>query len=206
MKITRDILDERNAYEIKKFLDGAEETRWNYLKYFEETGIDLSGDYLVCDLISQGTVLNSLNRIFEKQQRGLFLARAGCLEEDIPVEPVYDKREWKDTRPLTCILEKVFTSLEPSIIDMDKEGKPVFSEEYRDENELEAVKKIHQAILDGVEAFYSLSGREIYISKELAQALFYTIEEVVFCDELKLFNDFILFDDLTKERLYFKRN
>lgn len=205
IKKTKVFFEKGNPSQVKRLLEEAEETRRNYLKYFKQAGIDRTEKYLVCDLISQGTVLGGLNRIFTKHQQGLFLAREGRLDESLLVELVYDQNEWKDTRSTTCILEKVFTSLEPSVIDMDKEGNPVFSGEDRSDHELETVKKIHQGILKGVKEFYDLAGGAAYISKELAQALFYIIEDVVFCGEVEMFNDFTLLDDLTKERLSFKR-
>ena len=206
LKKIKDSSKERDDFQKKRLLDEAEETRRNYLKYLEKSGIDRSEKYLVCDLISQGTVLGGLNKIFKKHQQGLFLAREGHLDESLSVELVYDQNEWQDSRLFTCFLEKIFTSLEPSVADMDREGDPVFSEEDREDNELEIVKKVHQGILEGVKEFYGLSEGTAYVSKELAQVFFYAIEDVVLCGEVELFNDFTLFDDLTKERLNFKRN
>ena len=124
-------------------------------------------------------------------------------DKTLPVDLVYDGSEWQESRFATCVLEKVFTSLDPSVVDMDKEGLAVYAKEEREDIELEFIKRIHKEIIEGVERFYQISGGKV--NKKLAQALFYSMEDTAFCGEVSFFNDFKLLDDLSKEVIAFKR-
>lgn len=182
----------------------AGQTRKNYFEYLKKSDIDISKKYLVCDLISQGTVLKGINRLFESRQHGLFMAWSYCSPE-LPVKVVYDDEEWQEMRFTTCILEKVITSLEPSIDDMGKEGIPIFAQEDRSKDEIRMIDRIHAEIIAGIESLYKLPGGSGELSKKLAQTLFYMIDDVVLCDEMNIFNDFRIVDDFSKEEIHFKR-
>lgn len=205
LKVTRSIEKEELIEQTEKLLIEAEETRKNYKNYFDINGIKTDQPYLVCDLISQGTVLKGLNRLFVRKQDGLFMA-CPYWDASLPIKLVYGINEWYETRLSTCILERVLTSPESSVIDIDKEGQPVFSQEYRDTEEIAAIKKIHDEIIKGVEKFYNLFFCKEEISKDFAKNIFYAIEDVLFEDEVVLFNNFKVIDDTNKKVYKFIRN
>lgn len=183
----------------------AEKTRKNYFDYLKNSNIDISKNYLICDLISQGTVLKGLNQLFERPQQGLFMAWS-YYNPELPVELVYSSEEWKEARFTTCILEKVLTSLGPSVDDMGEGGIPVFSQEDRTEKEILLIEKIHNEIIEGIGELYRLSGINDQISKKFAQTMFYLIDDVILCGELDVFNDFKVVDDVSKVQIHFNNN
>lgn len=200
---TGKVPEEQDFAQAEEILAEAEETRENYFKYLNQTGVDFTKNYLICDLISQGTVLKGMNQLFQNQQRGLFMAWSSHWDKTLPVDLVYDGSEWQESRFATCVLEKVFTSLDPSVVDMDKEGLAVYAKEERGDIELEFIKRIHKEMIEGVERFYQISGGKM--NKKLSQALFYSMEDTAFCGEVSFFNDFKLLDDLSREVITFKR-
>lgn len=195
--------NELDSSRFDEIIQEGEKTRQNYFEYLEKSNIDISKKYLVCDLISQGTVLKGLNQLFERPQQGLFMAWSYCNPE-LPVELVYGSEEWQEARFTTCVLEKILTSLEPSIDDMGIAGEPVYAVEDREEDELVLVEKIHKEIINGTNNLYRLSGVNGQVSKKLAQTLFYLIDDIILCEELKVFNDFKVVDDVSKTQIRFK--
>lgn len=148
-------------------MEKSKKTRNNYYKYMEKNGIERNEEYILCDLVSHGTVQYMLNRILEKATYGFYLCKvSGENSYNVTEYSCYrvcEKNMGNDTVSLNSIfLESVLTSLEPSVEDMDSEGNPVFGLECRKNRELEDIEFMQ----NGIEEFFFDYMYTMYIDGE----------------------------------------
>lgn len=171
-------------------------TRSHYLQYMKNSGIDISGDYLFCDLVSSGTVQHAMNKIFQKELEGVYLYRGtGKIKSDISVNAVYSKREWYVKKQKGFFLEKILTSPEPTVADMREGGVPVFGEEDRSSDEICLLKRMQDIICQEVARLIGFLKWDKRLSKDLVCIWFDFVNNTIFEAEAAVLNELELIDD-----------
>lgn len=197
-----DIMDYYIAYK-DRILKKSKIVRERYVEYLKECGLDLKQKYLFCDFISQGTVQYSLNRIFSQPVDGFFLCKyIGQNPFLIHSDSVYID-PWQGGSILFekhCFLETIFSSIDPSVEDMDEKGMPVFSDEIRTEEEIKNMCNEQQ----GIEKFFwdyyeNLWVEGVEIKKKIPEALIYMCDEVEYTGECRNVRKMKLYNDLTND-------
>lgn len=168
-------------------------TKENYKVYLSKHGIDLSGKYLFCDLISSGTVQHSIQFMFSRGLEGFYLGRNSFLgERQINATSVFDMGEIPKDQMLIDRLETFISSDEPSVIGMDWQGEFIFAEEQRSENELLILKRIQDEIIEGVHELIEMSAIfDDGLEKKLAYSFLKSLDDLVFIGELSQLKQWI---------------
>jgi len=194
----------------KKIYVRSKEIREYYLRYMEKEGLKKGENYALFDFVSSGTCQLLLNRISGLSIRGVYAGRyypfIGITnytsEEEkykLPIQAYVVNKSITEKETYFFknynFLEIIFTSCEPSVASMDKQG-PVLDQEQRTEQELKNVTRAQEVIMEYVER---ISGRlkledEIsfpFIDKILSlKDSEYTREECAFFDHCELIEDF----------------
>lgn len=182
---------------FEAILNQAHITRTHYLQYMKNSGIEVNGKYLFCDLISTGTVHNALNKIFRKELEAIYLYRkAGNIERNILVDSVYSKQEWYMKKENVYFLEKILTSPEPTVIDIEEGGIPVFGEEDRDCDEICLLKNMQDIICQEIIQFVVFLKWDKRLSKDLVCTWLDFVNNTLFEGEAAVMNDLKLVDDI----------
>ena len=177
--------------EDEDFISGAEKTPYkktkeSYWKYLNSKGIERSGKYLFCDLISGGTVQHSLNVLFDKGVDGFYFSRThSYTHRNIAFSSLYESDEYPHDQVLTDRLETFLSAPEPSVRDIDENGNFVFENETRSREELLLLQSIQNAIIEGVRKIREYE--TIYaseIDKKLAITLVMEIDNTSWDGEL----------------------
>ena len=129
------------------------ETRHRYKRYLLSLKIrdtDCCGFF---DFVSGGTCQYALNKIWDTKMKGLyFLKFYDPVKADLSIDALYGENNayvdgWAMTKKY-FLLERVITAFEPTLMDFDEKGKPVFGKETRSQEELNSLRIIHRGILD----------------------------------------------------------
>lgn len=138
----------------EKILEQADIARRCYGVYLSELGI---GDDDCCgfiDFVSGGTCQYGLQKFWDKRLIGLYFLKLPTLEkENLTIDALYQKTNvYERSTALEekyFFLERIMTSLEPTVRGFSETGVPLFEQEKRSPDELESLKSIHQGLLDG---------------------------------------------------------
>lgn len=193
-------LDDYYLEHKEQIFNSSNYSRENYYKYINHCGIKKDEKYLLCELTSQGTVQYGLNQIFDEPLYGFYLCkRKGFVHFKLDTNSCFQEKE-NDVRDLienNNFLESILTAPEPSVVDMDESGKPVFAVENR---EIEEIKNVMLA-QKGIEEFFFeyismmfIDGKGI--NKTLPQFLLKMYKEVWLTGECKKIENRKLNDDL----------
>jgi FMN phosphatase YigB (HAD superfamily) len=176
-----------------------------YRKYMESQGIRLDGKYLICDLVSSGTVHFHMNKIFKYRQTGFYLCKTrGYFNWKLDFKAVY---LYKYNASSNCFakntnfLETIFTSPFPSVVSMDSGGKPIYAKEVRTDYEINAMKQMQDGLMEFcseyLDGFYD---SDVEICKELPESILLNIQRTFFDGECAFLNDMQLVDDASTKR------
>lgn len=200
------IKEKDEAQRLKKVVIESDHKRSNYIKYLQKEGLSEEGNYLICDLISSGTVQWRLNKIFTRPQKGFYLWKIdSCPKRDIDVYSVLGDSEddiISQSKINLCInlLEKILTSFEGTVKEFDDNGEPLLSYDNRSEDELETVKRSHEYVVEWIRECVKDQGR-YDISKEVAFILLCISQKIDLTGEASVFQEMTLIDDMSGKRL-----
>lgn len=187
----------KKMFQTTEYYEEAERTRRNYLKYFELNDIDLSQKYIICDLISSGTVQGALNHLFDSPLKGVYLKKVQRVNgPDVEVESAIVKGGDTLSGGPVNFLEKVFTAPHPSVVDMNEDGQPVFAKETRMNEELHIIEKIQNSIQDELDDIQETYGKMITITDKFILLLLENYKEFDYTKELDFVNHWTLVDDI----------
>ena len=192
-------------YSFEKIIENSNLKKERYIKYIEKSGLLLDENYLLCDLVSSGTVHYRLNKLFNSKLQGFYLYRVPInIWRNIDVYSALndDEKEYND-KILKCnnILEKIITSDAPSIAEFDEDGKPIFDEEDRDKKEIQMVNNAHRTIIEWIKEYINHNKTYDSINEDLAVSLFCSCKDIIFEKEASIFNEIQLRDDITGKKL-----
>lgn len=173
---------------VNIIVDKAKIQRTNYRKYAEKLGLENKKTALF-DFVAKGTVQLYLQRILKRRLQGFYFMQ---LEPDsmegkgVAVEPFYLEAE-KETSAMFdnyYILETIVTSPYPQVLEFDKMGNPVFSNETRKIEDIKIIRDVQEGIKDFFEDYIELLPRNAWTPcKQLDESLLTLINQVEICDK-----------------------
>jgi len=185
----------------EQILKKCSKLRENYFYYMNQKGIYSNGHYLICELISRGTVHTALNRLLCNPVDGFYMCDVRSdVKNDNIVYSVYNDIDRKNLMDKWDMLEAVFTAPYPSLQWMDESGTPVYAEEIRTKKEIDNLLSMQEQIEKFVNDFSGLLGWDNIISSELADELLGLIDTLEFKGESLEFVTIENIDDMSKRR------
>lgn len=139
----------------EKILEQADIARRCYRVYLSKLGIRNDERCGFIDFVSGGTCQYGLYKFWDKTLIGLYFLKLPALEkENLTIDTLYPKTNvYAKSTALEekyFFLERIMTSLEPTVWGFSEDGIPIFEQEKRSFSELESLKRVHQGLIDGV--------------------------------------------------------
>ncbi len=183
-----------------ELINQSHKCKLRYDTYLEREGISLEKKYILCDLISSGTVLHRLKKMFKNNLIGYFLYRTQAYTwRKIEVEAVFTDEDTTGNRRVpNCVnlLEKIITAPSPTVVDFDEDGNPVFDSDERTQSELEMVEKAQNAIIQWIKTYEKVNSGEEKINTGFAREMLFRSMDIIFEKEAKILDSIELKDDL----------
>ncbi|GAA0091812.1 hypothetical protein UT300009_18410 [Paraclostridium bifermentans] len=135
--------------------DKVKEARENYLKYIESLKLKADANIGFFDFVSSGTCQMNLEKIMNKNLKGLYFLKVledyeGKLNLNVSTllesKFVYEKQSCMFDSYI--FLENIMTSYEPSIKNFDEDGLAEYLDESRSDYQIEKIKEVHKGIFD----------------------------------------------------------
>lgn len=135
--------------------DKVKEARENYLKYIESLKLKADANIGFFDFVSSGTCQMNLEKIMNKNLKGLYFLKVledyeGKLNLNVSTllesKFVYEKQSCMFDSYI--FLENIMTSYEPSIKNFDEDGLAKYLDESRSDYQIEKIKEVHKGIFD----------------------------------------------------------
>lgn len=179
----------------------ADEAKRNYFRYMGNEGLEIGRKYAFIDFVSSGTTQKSLMRIAPFDLEGIYTGWNGSENKDeIPVNAIFDGAESCFMRYYKMV-ETFMTSQEPSLTCFDDIGKPVFSNQDRNAEELEYVNDMQAACIDLLQELLAVQKwREIDIREEFVDHVFAAKECAEIAAPDSVLNKLTLMDDWKQEK------
>lgn len=193
-----------------KILAKAEKIKISYLKYIEKISEYDWSNAGFFDFVSAGTSLNAVRKLTNSDMKGFFVERrAEQGREMTNISALYDS--WTmyglncSILDIYCLLENIFTSYEPSLLEFDINGAPVFKNEIRTEEQLHGLKEVHRGITDAFLNLFYKDGHIVFHDKLMACLMLDFINSE--CLEVKqgFFDNNPLIDDLCNRIIKFRK-
>lgn len=170
--------------------------RRNYLQYINSLNIQ-SGDIAFFDFVSKGTSQMFLTQLVENHLKGIyfFQVRTGVPRfEDLDIISFYNDDENEKSVLLEdfFVLEPILTSPDPSVLEFDRYGKPVYEVETRAEKERLCIQRVQDGVFDYFKTLIDIqNGLDYQIDKELDEVFLSLIHKLKITNEpfLRLKND-----------------
>ncbi len=130
--------------------------RKNYLRYLESLPIGNATRIGFFDFVSSGTCQKGVSNFTDFELYGLYFVQLfDEYKKDLNIESMFGiKCAYKESYYLLedyFFMENILTSYEPTLLSFDETGHPVFLPEKRTERQFEALKDIHNGILDYIQ-------------------------------------------------------
>ncbi|MCD7979074.1 MAG: hypothetical protein LUF31_00655 [Fusobacterium sp.] len=143
------MLNKERIYEKSKTI------RRNFLSYINKLSIKDGKKYAFFDFVSCGSCQFFLNQVMPLALEGVYCCLYNSYEEQkakLPIHSYFYNNHPRNPESNFfenyLQLEAIMTSYEPSIVSYDRDGRPVFADEVRGQDELLFVKKVQKAIKD----------------------------------------------------------
>jgi len=198
-----------------KIFKKSEEIRNNYLTYMRAIGLKENKKYAFVDFVSSGTCQQALNKFIYFDIEGLYYCKYYSDNEEKLQLPGHSLFENLCDNFVYCcyayekylILETMMTSFQPPLANMDDKGQPIFRKETRNEEELQYVRDIHQAIEDYFHDYINnlyIPGNDI--NKHFVDTIFRLRERKYTNENCSIFDNLILNEDFGQWKMLLDRN
>ncbi len=138
----------------------AAECRDNYIRYAMDLGIS-DGRTGFFDFVAKGTTQYFLDRILDRRLFGFYFLQLEpefMADKGLDITSFYTMEE-RDTSAIFdnyYILETILTSPDPQVLEFDGEGRPVWADESRTEENLQCVMDMQEGIREYFEDYLSI--------------------------------------------------
>lgn len=183
-------------------LDSAERKRENNRKYIDRLHIQ-EGRIAFFDFVAKGTSQLYAGRLVKNPIVGLYFLQLEpdyMKDKSLDIDPFYteEEREGSAIFDSYYILETLLTSPDPSVVEFDSEGEPVYAKETRSEKDIACFMRAQEGVLEYVDTYLSICPKsERKINKKLDEVMLMLIHNVEILD-----GDFL---ELTVEEPFFNR-
>lgn len=168
--------------------------RENYRRYGQIIGVPGEGTVGVFDFVAKGTSQMFLRNVFDANLRGYYFLQLEpefMSDKALDIKPFYSEEERTNSEIFNSyyILETILTSPDPSVIEFDQNGNPVFDKETRSDKDIKCVLRAQSGIEDFFKDFIRIfldGGVNNYsecINKRLDEKLLSLIGKVDIIDE-----------------------
>lgn len=202
LRIEEDSMKSSLSDYYEMILKHSEYCRKNHKKYIER--LDLAdGDIAFFDFVAKGTCQAYTCRLIDHHLKGFYFLR---LEEDnmremnLDITPFYTKEERDDSEIFDnyYILETMLTSPEPSIVEFDRNGTAVYTEENRTKADIDCFLNAQKGIFEYFRTYLKLCPKEERkIGKKIDEIFLSLIHKISILDKSFL--------NLTVEDAFFNR-
>ncbi|MBM7566465.1 hypothetical protein [Paenibacillus sacheonensis] len=129
-----------------------------YSRYLDSVAIPSGARVGFFDFVSSGTCQRMLSNVVDFELYGLYFSRINAQSQyksDSKIEAMYDipniyEPSWHFLDDY-FFMENILTSFEPSLLEFDKDGKPVFATEHRTAEQFDHLTEVQIAIKDYVQ-------------------------------------------------------
>lgn len=170
-----------HAEEIYK---SSEACRENYLRYINGLNIDFNKKTAFFDFASSGTCQMCLEKILNTKLYGYYFLkiyddyeRKQQLTIKSMQEPALSFEIQSNLYNKYAFIETILTSDKPSVKMFDNDGEPVYTDEYRTQNDINAISEIHKCIIDYFKIFYDLNSEKNYTYNPVPDKIFGLLDE-----------------------------
>jgi hypothetical protein len=136
----------------------SKELRDNYLEYIKKLDISTNERIAVFDFVSTGTCQMCIEKILGIKMTGMYYTR---VNEDYEPKINLDIIKYTIDCENYFLLEYLIKAPEASLSYMDKSGTPVYCEENRSKEQIEAIKSVQHAVMDYFQDYMNLSGNRV---------------------------------------------
>lgn len=165
--------------------------RDNYVRYAKRVGLSENDNIAIFDFVAKGTTQLFLEKILDSDIKGYYflqLEPGFMADRGLNIEPFYseEERETSEIFNSYYILETIVTSPDPSVLEFDQDGMPVFDKETRNSKDIECVLRVQRGIEDFYKSFIRILGAEdCYkgINKSLDEKMLSLIKRININDE-----------------------
>lgn len=168
-------------------LHTAEGKRENNRKYIESLHIE-EGRIAFFDFVSKGTTQLYVERLVENPVVGLYFLQMEpeyMKDRHLDIRPFYTEEEREDSAIFDSyyILETLLTSPYPSVDEFDSNGRPVYVQETRSENDITCFTRAQEGMLEYVDTYLSVCPEsERKVNKKLDEVMLMLIHNVEILD------------------------
>lgn len=172
----------------KSILENATVIRENNKKYISSSGIQ-NGEVVFFDFVAKGTSQLYLQRLIPNHICGAYFLQLepdSMRDKDIEIKSFYTEEERADSAIFEnyYILETILTSPDPSLLEFDSKGNPVYAKETRPKADIDCVLNIHDGVLKYIERFlYICPESERSINKKLDEGFLKLVQNVKIGDD-----------------------
>lgn len=135
------------------------------------------------DLVSTGTSQMYINRIADRVIKGYYFLKhydESGEKRALDIKGFYnDANDECQIDKFYFVLESVLTSFEPTLLEVDLNGNPVYAKEHRTIQELEYIEEVQNGIMDYFEQYIKLCPENIHVeNKKLGGDIFKLIQRI----------------------------
>lgn len=163
------------------------ESKGGYQKYLEKLCIQ-SGDIALFDFVAKGTTQYFVEKLIPNHLKGFYFLQLEpefMKDKNLDIIPFYSSNEFKTSAIYDdyYILETILTSSEPSVIDFDESGNPIYANETRSKADILCSKKVQEGIFDYFKEYlFKCNGYEKVINKRYDEIFLKMIHNVEISD------------------------
>jgi hypothetical protein len=176
--------------------------RSNNRKYIETLHMR-EGAIAFFDFVAKGTSQMYARRLVSEQMKGFYFLQLEpdyMKDKNLDIEPFYTEAEREESAVFDnyYILETLLTSPDPSVVEFDENGNPVYAAETRSKKDIACFMRAQRGILEYADRYLEICpSKERKINKKLDEALLMLIHNIEILDK-----DFM---ELTVEDPFFNR-
>lgn len=172
----------------------------NYIKYIKKCGIKQNRKYILTDLTGRGTMQFFLNKIYYNVFDGFYLSffYQKIFDNDLTRYSALEDNLWS-ARNNNSFYEKIFTDVIPSAKSIDSDGRVVFCEDKRTQEELNIIECIHEETLFLLRSYYQEMGYNVSVSDKFVNCLMNCLNLVHYTDNIEAFMNSDLQDELLSD-------
>lgn len=169
-------------------LKSAQQKRANNLEYIQSLELK-DGPVAFFDFVAKGTSQMYVEKLVDNPIVGFYFLQLEpefMKDKGLKIYPFYSEIERAGSSIFNdyYILETILTSPEASVEEFDNNGKPVFADESRCEEDIRCIMEIQEGILDNIAKYISICPNGCYkINKQLDEKFLNLIHNVDIADK-----------------------
>ena len=175
-----------------------------YKNYLNACGVDVGKQNVICEFYSKGTTQFYLNRLFRKELKGYYFC---TYTYDNPfsmdISSLFLNRvDNRDIEPFCryeYLLELFMSSTEPSVLEINVDGMPIFDDDERSESEKYMVSSIQSQTTEIFKDIFGRINLEERLSERFIVKMIHCLDDTVLEGECKEILNWKYYDNYKKK-------